>query len=295
MDNIVEFQPHISIITNITPDHLDHYNYQFENYIASKFRITSNQKSQHHLIYNEDDATTTTYLAEHPQMVQQYPISLKQKVANGAYVESGIIIWKSMQQDVSMLASKLALKGKHNQYNALMAGKVAQLLGISGTTIQKALGNFDSLEHRLETVTTIEEVVFINDSKATNIDAVWYALDAIDQPIVWIVGGVDKGNDYEVLMSLVQQKVKAIVCLGKDNSKIHQAFDTKQLKIVNTKSAKTAVKKAWKLAEKGDVVLLSPACASFDLFKNYIDRGKQFKKAVLDLKAKTEKTILVAI
>lgn len=282
LDNIQTFQPKIAILLNITPDHLDRYNYSFDEYAQAKLKITSNQNYFDHLIYCADDETINHYLARYKKEIQAnlHPFSLNKIGKRGVYVRGEQI---ELAYNQSLPIHQLRLKGKHNVYNAMAAGIVGSLLGIDEATMIEAYRTFNNLEHRLEPVVVVNGVQFINDSKATNIDSVWYALDAMNQPIVWIAGGVDKGNHYPTLAPLVEEKVKAIVCLGKDNTNIHQAFDNKVSTIINTQSAQQAVEQAYTLAQPGDVVLLSPACASFDLFNNYEDRGKQFKEAVYKL------------
>ncbi len=283
LDGIKGFAPHIAILTNITPDHLDRYEYKFENYIASKFRIAMNQKEHDYFIYDADDEVITQYLKEHPIRSKLLPFSLTKKVENGAYLEEGNIKITIDNNTLIMPTKKLALEGNHNVKNAMAAATVSQLLKIRKTTIRECLENFHGVEHRLESVLKINNVQYINDSKATNVNAAYYALDAMKSATVWIVGGVDKGNDYTELYSLVNEKVKAIICLGVDNSKIINAFGNCVDNIVETQSMKEAVKMAYKIAERNENVLLSPACASFDLFKNYEERGRQFKEAVREL------------
>ena len=283
LDGIVDFAPHIAIITNITPDHLDRYEYKFENYIASKFRITLNQTERDFLIYNADDEVITGWLKNHPTRARLVPFSLEQKLAYGAYKENNEVIIKLDNTELHMSIAAFALQGKHNTMNAMAASLASTLVKVRKETIRESMEDFEGAPHRLEKVLSIRGVQFINDSKATNINSVYYALDSMTQPTIWIVGGEDKGNDYMELMPLVREKVKAIVCLGMDNSKIIETFQNVMPVIIETKGAEEAVKVAYKLAEKGDVVLLSPACASFDLFENYEDRGNQFKEAVLKL------------
>lgn len=283
LDDIVNFRPHIAVITNITPDHLDRYNYQFENYIASKFRITMNQTEEDYLIYDADDEVIGQWLATHPVRAKLMPFSVTKKIEEGAYLENNTIITNIDNSVFTMSTDSLALEGKHNIKNAMAASTVAQLLKIRKQTIRESLETFQGVEHRLEKVLKIQNVQYINDSKATNVNSTFYALDSISTPIVWIVGGVDKGNDYEELLPLVREKVKAIVCLGVDNSKIIDVFGSVVDVLVETMSMPEAVKASYSVAEKGDTVLLSPACASFDLFENYEDRGKQFKDAVRNL------------
>ena len=273
------------MLTNITPDHLNRYDYDFEKYAAAKFRITENQTAEDYLIYNADDDVISKYWQHREVKANTYPFSIKQQLEKGAYTLADLVVLNGEKRNVPLTkVSELSLRGKHNLYNSMAAALAASLLDIDIEIIRQGLGDFNSLEHRLETVAEIDEVEYINDSKATNIDSTWYALDAMNKPVVWIAGGTDKGNDYEVLMKLVKDKVKAIVCLGLDNEKIKKAFQEVVNPIVETLSASEAVRRASSLAKKGDVVLLSPACASFDLFKNYIDRGNQFKEAIHKLK-----------
>ncbi len=272
LDGIRFFAPDIAILLNITPDHLDRYDYNFDNYTASKLRITMNQTDNNHLIYNAEDESILKGMAINGTAANTHAVR-----------PSGLKADQWQVNNTAFNANELTIKGKHNLFNATCAIKAALLLGVEVNDIKKALRTFRNDPHRLEKVATVNEITYINDSKATNVDAVWYALDAMTQPIIWIVGGTDKGNDYSVLDDLVQQKVKAIICMGVDNSKIHEAFST-QIKIIeDTGSASEAVNVATKYAEEGDVVLLSPACASFDLFKNYKDRGEQFKAVVQGL------------
>ncbi|UGU14878.1 UDP-N-acetylmuramoyl-L-alanine--D-glutamate ligase [Sinomicrobium kalidii] len=280
LDGIVTFRPEIAVITNITPDHLDRYDYKFENYIASKFRIAMNQTAEDYLIYDADDEVITDWLARHPVPSKLLPFSVEKQVANGAYLKEDKIIITIDNDQITMSTDTLTLEGKHNMKNTMAASLVAQLVKVRKKTIRESLENFQGVEHRLEKVLKIQNVQYINDSKATNVNAVLYALDSMTAPTVWIVGGEDKGNDYAVLMPLVREKVKAIICLGLDNTKIIDAFGKVVDLMVETQAMEEAVKIAYKIAEKGDNVLLSPACASFDLFKNYEDRGNQFKEAV---------------
>lgn len=283
LDGIQQFAPHIAILTNITPDHLDRYDYQFENYIASKFRITMNQTPEDYFIYNADDPVISEGLKRYPTQAKLVPFSLKQKVDFGAYVSDNEVIIKTENSQFNMSIASFAVKGNHNTMNAMAASVAADLVRVRKETIRESMEDFEGAPHRLEKVLSIGGIEFINDSKATNINSVYYALESMIKPTVWIVGGEDKGNDYMELMPLVREKVKAIVCLGIDNTKIVNTFQNVMPIIVETKGAEEAVKVAYKLAEKGDVVLLSPACASFDLFKNYEDRGNQFKEAILKL------------
>ncbi|MEW7290930.1 UDP-N-acetylmuramoyl-L-alanine--D-glutamate ligase [Aquimarina sp. 2304DJ70-9] len=283
LDGILDFAPHIAILTNITPDHLDRYDYKFENYIASKFRIAMNQTEEDYFIYDQDDKVIVEYLEQHPIRSRLLPFSLTKKVKNGAYLEDGNIKIIIDNNELIMPTTNLSLKGNHNVKNAMAASTAAQLLKIRKTTIRECLENFHGVEHRLENVLKINNVQYINDSKATNVNATFYALDAMKSATVWIVGGVDKGNDYTELYPLVNEKVKAIICLGVDNSKIINAFGNCVDNIIETQSMKEAVNIAYKIAERNENVLLSPACASFDLFKNYEERGRQFKEAVREL------------
>ena len=283
LDGIENFRPHIAIITNITPDHLDRYDYKFENYIASKFRIAMNQTSKDYLIYDSDDEVIVSYLKTHNIQSTLVPFSLTRKVTNGTYLEQNNIIIEFNNRDIIMPTTTLALEGKHNIKNAMAASTVAHLLKIRNATIRESLEGFQGAEHRLEQVLTINKVQYVNDSKATNVNATYYALESMNTPTVWIVGGVDKGNDYKALFPFVNEKVKAIICLGKDNEALFDAFGTMVENIIETQSMSEAVQIAYKIATAGESVLLSPACASFDLFENYEDRGHQFKAAVRQL------------
>ena len=283
LDGIKNFAPHIAIITNITPDHLDRYNYQFENYINSKFRITKNQTKDDFLIYDFDDEVIKKWLKNNKVNATLLPFSIENELEQGVYLKEDTIIIKYKTEDSIMKTSNLALKGKHNTKNAMAAAMTASLLKVRKDIIRESLEDFEGAEHRLESVLKINGVQYINDSKATNVNATFYALDSMQTPTVWIVGGVDKGNDYLDLMPLVREKVKAIICLGIDNQKIVQTFYNVVDLVVETAGAEEAVKVAYKIAEKGDSVLLSPACASFDLFENYEDRGNKFKQAVREL------------
>ncbi|NQY28063.1 MAG: UDP-N-acetylmuramoyl-L-alanine--D-glutamate ligase [Flavobacteriaceae bacterium] len=283
LDGIENFKPHIAVITNISEDHLDRYEYRYENYIASKFRITKNQTADDYLIYDADDVEIEKYLNSHEVKATLIPFSLTKKIKQGVCLDNDNIKLTINEEIITMPVKDLALEGKHNIKNAMASAAVANLLRIRKATIRESLSNFQGVEHRLEHVLKIQNVQYINDSKATNINAVFYALDSMQSPTVWIVGGVDKGNDYTELLSLVNEKVKAIICLGKDNEKIKHVFQNTVETLVETESMSEAVKMAYKLAEKGDNVLLSPACASFDLFENYEDRGRQFKAAIRNL------------
>lgn len=284
LDGIINYKPHIAIITNISPDHLDRYNYDYSLYIDSKFRITKNQTEADYLIYDYEDEAIQNWLKNNTIKANKVPFSLITKPENeGGFLEENNMNTKIKNDTFTMPINELALEGKHNIKNAMAATAVAQLLNIRKQTIRESLTNFQGAEHRLEKVLKIQGVQYINDSKATNVNSVFYALDSMTTPTVWIVGGVDKGNDYDELMPLVREKVKAIVCLGVDNTKISNAFNNVVDVMVETTSMSEAVQIAQRLAEKGDSVLLSPACASFDLFENYEDRGKQFKQAIYNL------------
>lgn len=284
LDGIKSFKPNIAIITNITPDHLDRYNYKFENYINSKFRITKNQNEEDYLIYDNEDKVISNWLKNNKIKSKLLPFSTEKELEEGVFIRDNNIIIKYNNIENSIMSiSTLALKGKHNTKNAMAAAMAASLLKVRLNTIRESLEDFEGAEHRLESVLKINGVQYINDSKATNVNATFYALDSMQTPTVWIVGGIDKGNDYLELMPLVREKVKAIICLGLDNQKIVQTFGNVIDLIVETAGAEEAVKVAYKIAEKGDTVLLSPACASFDLFNNYEDRGNQFKQAVKQL------------
>ena len=283
LDDIKEFRPDIAILTNITEDHLDRYDYNFENYIRSKFRITMNQQPNDHFIYCCDDEVTMKYLNEFNIQSTKLPISMKRDLPNGAFIKDGDMYVRTTGEYMTMSVYDFALKGKHNQYNTMAACVAGATMELRKDKIRDAVITFQNLEHRMEYVSTVRGVEFINDSKATNVNSTWYALESMTKPTVLILGGVDKGNDYSLLADMVNEKVKAIICMGKDNQKIIDAFTGTVNTIVSTGSAEEAVQAAFHFAEKGDVVLLSPACASFDLFKNYEDRGNQFKRAVREL------------
>jgi len=283
LDGIEKFKSHIAILTNITPDHLDRYEYDFEKYIASKFRITKNQGITDYLIYDADNASIHKWLQENNTKAILVPFSIEKEVEYGAYLKDNTIIININKETFTMPLSTLSVKGKHNTKNAMAAIMAAKLLKLRKQTIKESLEDFEGVEHRLENVAKIKGVEYINDSKATNINATFYALECMDKSTVWIVGGVDKGNDYSDLLPLVREKVKAIICLGLDNEKIKNMFGNVVDIIVETAGAEEAVKVSHKLSERGEAVLLSPACASFDLFESYEDRGRQFKKAVRSL------------
>ena len=283
LDDIKSFRPDIAILLNITEDHLDRYDYKFENYVKSKFRITGNQTIQDVFIYNLDDKVIEGYLKQFSIRSNPLPFTMTKPLPQGAYIISEKMHIKWKNEDMEMSVEDFAIKGRHNQYNTMAAGLGAIVMDIRKEYIRDAMRTFTSLEHRMERVATIRGVEFINDSKATNTNSTWYALESMHHPTILILGGVDKGNDYSSIKELVKEKVKAIVCMGVDNRKIHEAFGNEVELIVNTNNAKDAVQAAFHFANKGDVVLLSPACASFDLFNNYEDRGRQFKKAVKEL------------
>ncbi len=284
LDGIIDYKPHIAIITNISPDHLDRYDYKYEKYVASKFRITMNQTEEDFLIYDADDEAIAEWLKNNKTKAQLIPFSLTQTFEMGAFIkEKTMEVNIINEEEFTMETETMALEGKHNMKNAMAATSVAKLMKIRNATIRESLSNFQGVEHRLEKVLKIQNVQYINDSKATNVNATFFALDSMNTPTVWIVGGVDKGNDYNELMSLVREKVKAIICLGVDNRKIIDVFGNVVDIMVEVNNMEDAVKMAQRLSEKGDTVLLSPACASFDLFENYEDRGNQFKKAVKHL------------
>ena len=283
LDGVKGFNSHIAILTNITPDHLDRYEYDFEKYIASKFRVTENQKETDYLIYDADDEAISNWLKKNNTRAKLIPFSLQKELEYGAFLKNNIITININKDTFTMPISTLTVKGKHNIKNAMAATMAAQLLRVRKESIKESLSSFEGAEHRLENVAKIYGVEYINDSKATNVNATFYALECMDKQTVWIVGGVDKGNDYNDLLPLVREKVKAIVCLGLDNDKIKNIFGNVVDIVVETAGAEEAVKVARKLSEKGDAVLLSPACASFDLFENYEDRGRQFKTAVRSL------------
>ena len=285
LDDAYDFRPDIAIITNITPDHLDRYGYKMENYVKAKFRITRNLRPEDCFIFDSDDAITIDHLSKIVLQAKMLPFSQKKEVEQGAFLRDDKIVIRYDEDESEIYLKELALGGKHNVYNSMAAALAAKATGIDNATIRNSLKTFQPIEHRLEPVLSVKDVLYVNDSKATNVDAAWYALECQTRPVVWIVGGKDKGNDYSILNEVVKSKVKAIVCLGVDNSKIHAAYEgiVGAGNMVDTLSAEEAVKAAAKMAEAGDVVLLSPCCASFDLFKSYEDRGEQFKEAVRHL------------
>jgi UDP-N-acetylmuramoylalanine--D-glutamate ligase len=284
LDNIQTFRPHIAVLLNITPDHLDRYGYSMDRYAAAKLRIGENQTASDYFLYCADDPETSTRVAASSLAGQRIPFALNGPLDQGAWVEDNQLHVNlrinNQQNNFSMSIYELALQGKHNIYNSMAASIAARVLEVRKDAIRESLMDFRALEHRLETVVSVHGVAFINDSKATNVNSTWYALESMDKPVIWIAGGVDKGNDYSQLTDLVRQKVKAVICLGKDNRKLHEAFSRSVDLMVNTQSMVEAVRMAYHLSNPGDAVLLSPACASFDLFRNYEDRGWQFKMAV---------------
>lgn len=285
LDDFKKMKLDIAVLLNITPDHLDRYDYRMENYAASKFRISENQDKDSVFIYNQDDEEIQKGLEQYRTPAIHYPFTQKKKLSEGAYLDmDGTMIINVLNQDIfDMSINELALQGKHNVYNNMASGIVAKVLELRNESIRESMGEYQNIPHRLEHVSQIGGVNFINDSKATNVNSVWYALESMPGDVVLMMGGVDKGNDYHILKDLVRNKVTAIICIGKDNQRIHEAFADDTEIIVNTENMQDAVTMAFHLAKKGDTVLLSPACASFDLFKNYEDRGDQFKKAVRDL------------
>ncbi|MFT4153942.1 UDP-N-acetylmuramoyl-L-alanine--D-glutamate ligase [Parafilimonas sp.] len=283
LDDIKDFRADVSVLLNITEDHLDRYEYRFENYINSKFRILLNATGNDYFIYNADDEVITKKLQEITLPTHLLPFSMNYESNEGGYINDNNMRLRINNERTTWSVYDFALKGKHNQYNTMASCIAAMVMGIRKEIIRMAVTDFQSLEHRMEKVAAVRGVEFINDSKATNVNSTWYALESMEKPVILILGGVDKGNDYSLIEDLVKEKVKAIVCMGLDNSKIHKAFDGLVSPIVDTASAKDAVSAAFRLAGKGDVVLLSPACASFDLFSSYGDRGRQFKEAVRDL------------
>jgi UDP-N-acetylmuramoylalanine--D-glutamate ligase len=283
LDDIKDFRPDVAVLTNITEDHLDRYEYQMENYISSKFRIAMNQQPKDVFIWCMDDEITRNNINRYPIKSTLYPITMKKELPQGAYISNAAMHLKWKGEEMQMSIQDFAIKGKHNQYNSMAASLASVAVDIKKEHVRESLQTFQSLEHRMEPVATIKGVEFINDSKATNVNSTWFALESMTAPTILILGGVDKGNDYTILQELVKEKVKAIVCMGTDNMKIHEAFGSIVSLMVSTASATEAVQAAFHFANKGDVVLLSPACASFDLFKNYEDRGNQFKQAVKNL------------
>ncbi|QQR94193.1 MAG: UDP-N-acetylmuramoyl-L-alanine--D-glutamate ligase [Bacteroidota bacterium] len=280
LDDMYSFKADIAVLLNITPDHLDRYEYSIQNYIDAKFRIIQNQTAEDAFIYCFDDAVVKTEVLKRNPLATCYPFSIRQDEGMSAFVNDNNLYLNIHNNLFTMSIFELALQGKHNLYNSMAAGVAARILDIRKESIRESFADFRNAEHRMEFVNTVHGIDFINDSKATNVNSAWFALESMQKPVVWILGGVDKGNEYEMLNDLVKEKVKAIVCLGKDNKKIHEAFGSIVSDITDTLSAQEAVSVAYQKGKKGDVVLLSPCCASFDLFKNYEDRGRQFKAAV---------------
>lgn len=283
LDDIETFRPNVAVLTNITPDHLDRYNYELQNYVTSKFNITKYQQEGDVFIYCSDDEITMENLNRYPTKAKMIPFSYDKEVAEGAYVKENEIQFNINKTQFNMSIQELGVKGRHNVYNSMAAGIVGSVYGLRKEEIRKSLADFKSLEHRLESVAKVRGIEFINDSKATNVNSTWFALESMSKEIIWIAGGVDKGNDYKVLEPLVKGKVKAMICLGVDNTKLHSAFGKLVDVVVNVHSMRDAVRMAYQLGKSGDAVLLSPACASFDLFENYEDRGKKFKDCVYQL------------
>ena len=283
LDGSFTFNPHIAILTNLSPDHLDRYDYKYENYIDSKFRITQNQTEEDYFIYDGDDKMIEDWLKNNPIKAHKIPFSITKNLENGVSIQDKTMKINIDNNQFTMDTTHMALEGKHNLKNAMAATSVARILQIRKHTIRESLSNFQGADHRLEKVMKVQNVLYINDSKATNVNSTYFALDSVTSPTIWIVGGVDKGNDYSELMEFVNEKVKAIICLGVDNKKIIDAFGSIVDMMVEVSSMDDAVKTAQHLAEKGDTVLLSPACASFDLFESFEDRGLQFKQAVKNL------------
>ncbi|MCQ2173218.1 MAG: UDP-N-acetylmuramoyl-L-alanine--D-glutamate ligase [Bacteroidales bacterium] len=283
LDDTYDFRPDIAILMNITPDHLDRYDHKMENYTLAKFKITQNLRPEDCFIFDSDDKITIGHLSKIVLKAKMLPFTQEKEVSQGAFIRDGKIVLRYGEDETDIYLNQLALGGRHNIYNSMAAALAAKASGIDDEVIRKSLRTFSPIEHRLEPVLSVRNVLYINDSKATNIDSAWYALECQTSPVIWIVGGKDKGNDYSILDELVRKKVKAIVCMGVDNSKIHAAYEKFGLPMVDTGSAEEAVRESAKLASPGDVVLLSPCCASFDLFDNYEDRGRKFKDAVRKL------------
>lgn len=283
LDGIIDFKADVAVLLNITPDHLDRYDYSFEKYAKSKLQIINNQTEKDHFIYCYDDNKIKEQLKNHTVKAHHHPFSLNEEVKDGAYINNNEIVFNLHNSSFTMSIHKLALQGKHNLYNSMASGIASKLVDIRNENIRESLSDFENIEHRMEFVAKINERKFVNDSKATNVNSTWYALESMEGPVVWIAGGVDKGNDYEELMPLIKEKVKAIVCLGTDNKKLIETFSGVVENIVEANSAYKAVKASYDLSRGGDTIILSPACASFDLFDSYEDRGDQFKKAVKSL------------
>ena len=283
MEDCYDFHPHVAMLLNISENHLDRYNYKLEGYAEAKFRIIQNLAQKDYFIYGADSFYLTYRLSQENISAKKLPFSLERKILEGAYANDQQLFINQNQNTITMNLNQLSLRGKHNVYNSMAAGLAATSIGLKEGVIRESMSDFHSLEHRLEEAGHKKGILYINDSKATNVNSVWYALESMEQPVVWIAGGVDKGNDYSKITDLVREKVKAIVCLGKDNRKIHEAFSKVVDLIVNTESMEDAVHSALHFANSGDAVLLSPACASFDLFENYEERGQKFKQVVNSL------------
>ncbi len=283
LDDIEKFRPNIAVLTNITPDHLDRYNYELQNYVGSKFNIVKNQTATDLFVYCADDEITIANLDKYPTQAKKIPFGYDKEFTEGGFVKNETLIININQNQFTMSIQELGLTGRHNVYNSLAAGIVANAYGLRKEQIRESLADFKSLEHRMESVAKVRNIEFINDSKATNVNSTWYALESMTKPVIWIAGGIDKGNDYAVMEQLVKKKVKGMICLGVDNTKLHSAFGKMVDIMVNVTNMKDAVRMAYQLGNPGDCVLLSPACASFDLFENYEDRGNKFKDAVIQL------------
>jgi UDP-N-acetylmuramoylalanine--D-glutamate ligase len=283
LDDIEKFRPHVAVLTNITPDHLDRYNYELQNYVEAKYKITKNQNEGDYFIYCADDEITVANLDRYPTKAQKIPFAWDKEFAEGGFVKDDNIIINHNKNQFIMSIQELGLSGRHNVYNSLAAGIVANVYGLRKEQIRESLADMKSLEHRMESVAKVRNIEFINDSKATNVNSSWYALESMTKPVIWIAGGIDKGNDYTIMEQLVKKKVKGMICLGVDNTKLHSAFGKVVDIMVNVTNMNDAVRMAYQLGSPGDCVLLSPACASFDLFENYEDRGKKFREAVVQL------------
>ncbi|MDN5211567.1 UDP-N-acetylmuramoyl-L-alanine--D-glutamate ligase [Fulvivirgaceae bacterium BMA12] len=284
LDTLFDFKADVAILLNITPDHLDRYDYDFDKYTRSKFRITNNMLPDDHFVYFCDDDVIRNYLKKHPADMNNLPVSLTKSQVRGAFMDDHAFEFRTgLSPDFRIKSADIPIYGSHNKINAMAAILAASMIGIGHKAIRKALKTFKNADHRLEEVGSFNDILFVNDSKATNVEATFYALEAFDRPIIWIAGGTDKGNDYSKLKALARKNVKALICLGLDNEKLKEAFGAQLTNLQETKEMEDAVKKSFKLAENGDVILLSPACASFDLFKNYEERGKKFKKAVKNI------------
>ena len=283
LDGMYDFKADIAVLLNITPDHLDRYDNEMENYIKAKFRITRNMSSEDCFIFCDDDDVTVSHLNKIVLHAKKLPFSQNHTVEEGAYIREDKMVVRYADREYQMFLNELSLQGKHNIYNSMAAAIAGKVLNIKNEVLRESLLSFKGVEHRLEKVLKVKDVLYINDSKATNVNSAWYALESMDTPVIWIAGGKDKGNDYEPLMEMVKDKVRVLICLGVDNTKLHEAFADKVDEIYDTQSAEEAVKVAYSIARCGETVLLSPACASFDLFKNYEDRGRQFKAAVAEL------------